>query len=139
MARPREYNEKMTEDIHLVCTPAQKAIYDSWGKDKNKVLREYITMRALGKDETERRIAEIENTEAELKKEKDRLQATLEDVISPLQDKANVIVQRYFEDGIFNLNQGMQRARIDGWAGQDDTLAAMVWDIIRERGGWGGD
>lgn len=97
-------------------------------------------MRALGKDETERRIAEIEDAEADLAKEKVRLQATLEDVLGPLQDKANVIAQRYFEDNIFNLPQDMQRGRVDGWAGDDDALAAMAWKLIRERGGgWGGD
>lgn len=96
-------------------------------------------MRALGKDETERRIAEIEKSEADLKQERERLQATLEDVMGPLEDKANVIVRRYFESGIFNQPPDMQRGRVSGWCDEDDVMTRMVWDIIKERGGddWG--
>ena len=122
-------------------TPSQYATYQSWGEGdrKNDVLRELITMRAMGQDETKRRIAEISRDMADLGREKDRLQATLEDILGPIQEKADAIAQRYFEESLFNMPHEMQRGRIDGYAGQDDSLAARAWDILRERGGWGGD
>lgn len=87
----------------------------------------------------EQRLMDLRREKDEIDQEIAQLQGNLDDFIDPLREKADIIALRYIENGLFHLPHNEQRARIDGWAGQDDTLAAMAWDIIREKGGWGGD
>lgn len=104
-------------------------------------MRDLITMRALGKDETEQRMAELDDIIEDAKRERDRLQATLEDVMGPLEDKANVIVRNFIELGKGDYPPDNQRGWVDSQTGGDDVLAAMVWELIQDRIGddWGGE
>lgn len=97
-------------------------------------------MRALNKDETERRIRELDKEINEKQDEKAKLIRTLEDTIGPMEQKANIIAQRFMESGSYDLPEDMQRGRINAWCDNDDTLIEQVWVVLRDRMGddWGG-
>lgn len=141
MGAPLKYDVKMTEDIHFLCTPGQYRIYKGWGVKKDDILREYISMRAMGKDETERRLMELNKKRGDIEEEIEQLQSNLENFMGPAQAKADAIVQKFFESGIDGRPPDMQRSWVLGQAGQDVEIATLTLRTVRERSGddWGGE
>jgi len=124
----------------------QKRLMDSWGKEGVDYLRRCILTRGVGdKDAIELRIQQLRSEIDDREREIESLQSHLEDFLGPQDERVKVVVQRFFELGLFHRDEFTQKNWLTGPAqlGDDDDAFRKAWEMIQGKSngeeGWGGD